>query len=249
LKTGTISLQNLPASQSQISAAMQSLSLASLISERGLIGWPSPGNCTVLEVLTGGSADIADPVQGQGLDAGMLTLQGGTLTAPAPIGLASKGFYSAQLGSTILGPGTYTVSNGSGGGDIGPFTANVTTPPAINWTNMGALFNLPRGQDLSITWSGTAASDDVAILGVTALPSSAGQVPMFEFLCIAFASAGQFNVPSLVLSSIPNTAQVQGTPGITLAVSDVSVAPFTARGLDVGFISSFNFVSRFSGLQ
>lgn len=252
LRTAAISLQSLPGGQSQVSAAVQNLNFASLISERGLTGWPSPGNCIVLELLTGGSANIGDPVLGPGLDAGgMLTVTGGTLAGQASAALLSKGFYWAQLGSTIIGPGAYTIANGPGGADVGSFMANLTVPPMFNWTNMGAagVAFVPRGQDLLIAWSGAGSSDAVAILGITSIPSSTALVPMFEFLCMERASAGQFSVPSLVLTSIPNTAQVQGMLGMTLAVSDVSFSSFAAPGLDQGLVASFNFLSRISALQ
>jgi hypothetical protein len=132
---------------------------------------------------------------------------------------------------------------------VGAFTAALSVPPAINWTNQGALGNIPRGQDLLITWSGGGGNDAVAILGITFLPSTTAEVPTLEFLCTERASAGQFSVPSLVLTSIPNTAQAQGFHAMTLAISDVPFASFAAPGLDLGLGASFNFVSRLSGLQ
>ena len=247
LKTGAVSLQRGVGSQDTVSASFQNLNLLSLIGSRGPSGAPSPGNCITLEILTSsGATDISDPVTGAGLDAGSsLTVNGpaGSQTVSA----VSKGFYSGSF-SSFLNPGSYTVK-GSGGGDVGSFTASLNIPQAINWNNIVSANLVPRDQDFLITWLGGGSNDLVEILGTTNLPSTGAVTPVLEFICTATASAGQFSVPSLVLSTIPNIAEIGAVPAFRLSVSDLAFAPFTASGLDLGYVYSLNFVSTLSAFQ
>jgi uncharacterized protein (TIGR03437 family) len=246
LKTGAISLQRGVGSQDTVTAGFQNFNLLSLIGSRGLSGAPSPGNCLTLEILTsGGAIDISDPVTGAGLDAGAnLTVAGpaGTQSVPA----SSKGFYANSF-SSFLNPGSYTIK-GSGGADVGAFTAPLSVPQAINWNNIINANLVPRSQDLLITWTG-AQNDLVEILGTTNLPSTGSLTPVLEFICTALGSAGQFSVPTLVLSTIPNIAEIQSVPAFRLSVSDLAFTPFTATGLDTGYVYSLNFVSTLSAFQ
>jgi uncharacterized protein (TIGR03437 family) len=251
LRTANIALQQTAGGQSQAVATFDKLDSSSLIGSRGLDGWPSPGNCIVLELLTDGSTSIGAPIVASGLDAGAaLGVTGGSMQARMSLPQQSRGFYFATS-PAALQPGGYTVS-GFGGADVGSFSASVTIPATFQWTNMSSSVFVPRGQDLLITWSGGGSGDAVAIFGVATLPAGPGsgiQVPMIQFLCTERASAGQFSVPSLVLTSFPNTAYAQGNLGMTLAVSDVPFASFSAPGVDVGFMEGFNFVSALAALQ
>ena len=246
LKTGAISLQRGVGSQDSVTAGFQNFNLLSLIGSRGLSGAPSPGSCLTLEILTsGGVTDISDPVTGIGLDAGAnltVTGPGGAQSIPA----SSKGFYSDTF-SNFLNPGSYTIK-GSGGADVGAFSASLNVPQAINWNNIVSANLVPRSQDLLITWTG-AQNDLVEILGTTNLPSTGSLTPVLEFICTAVGSAGQFSVPTLVLSTIPNIAEIQSVPAFRLSVSDLAFTPFTATGLDTGYVYSFNFVSTLSAFQ
>ena len=121
-------------------------------------------------------------------------------------------------------------------------------PQAINWNNIINANLVPRSQDLLIIWTG-AQNDLVEILGTTNLPSTGALTPVLEFICTALGSAGQFSVPTLVLSTIPNIAEVQTVPAFRLSVSDLAFTPFTASGLDTGYVYSLNFVSTLSAFQ
>lgn len=252
LRTATISLFRLTGTQDTANANFEKFDFLRLIGSRGT---PSPGSCFVLEkALDANSPDfLPDPVAVPGLDAGAQL----TLTGPSgskALTPNSKGYYASgkigggQSGTPgFLDPGDFTISNGSGGADVGPFNVKFTIPKVINWTNITA--PVPRSQDLAITWSGAGANDGVAILGITGVPSNGPLAPYLEFLCVERASAGQFNVPSLLLSLIPNTAQAFGIPGLFLGVSDVSFTSFTAPGLDLGSILTLNFVATLSAVQ
>ena len=98
------------------------------------------GACTVY-FYTGQTATVTDPIMPVGLDAGSAI----TVTGPSGVKTLTPtanttGIYYASLGGAsgaplFLNPGNYMISNGSGGRDVGPFTTNITLPPALTWTN------------------------------------------------------------------------------------------------------------------
>jgi hypothetical protein len=211
------------------------------------VGVPSVGSCVVYE-FHGDQPDLNDPVQPAGLDAGPkmnITAATGTRTL-AP---DSKGVYSGKLANgagcgggpgclpPYLFPGIYTIDNGAGGADIGPFSATLNVPQSVNWTSQPQLLgNIPRSQDLTITWSGGGPDSTVVIFGGTALPVNNPFVG--EFLCSARAGDGQFTIPSYVLANVPATILPETTLQSFLSVGSASSARFNARGLDAGYAFS-----------
>lgn len=146
-------------------------------------------------------------------------------------------------GSPTLTQGTYTIS-GTGGADIGAFSATVDFPGSFTWTNQDSISDpIPRSSGLNITWTG-GGSGLVTIAG-TALAQSGGDPnnPIYDaaiFYCTAQASAGSFTVPSSVLQQMPVVSSdvSTGTFGTlsVLAIPDASKgqgvfsAPLTAGG-------------------
>ena len=139
-----------------------------------------------------------------------------------------------------LAAGVYTLNNGSGGAAVGAFTASLTipaNPPA--WTNQDALNNIPRSQDVTVSWSGGAAGGYVGIFGSSADPVSRAGA---KFACVAPASAGSFTVPSWVLSAVPASGADPATGGtpvgfLTLANTLAQPVRFLPTGIDVGFFN------------
>lgn len=139
-----------------------------------------------------------------------------------------------------LAAGVYTLNNGSGGAAVGAFTASLTipaNPPA--WTNQDALNNIPRSQDVTVSWSGGAAGGYVGIFGSSADPVSRAGA---KFACVAPASAGSFTVPSWVLSALPASGADPATGGtpvgfLTLANTLAQPVRFLPTGIDVGFFN------------
>jgi hypothetical protein len=111
------------------------------------------------------------------LDAGpVLNVTGpnGTQQAPAVMSITpgqGSQIYSAALGGGIplpptpfpipglsgpkplwLDPGTYTVDNGGGGADVGPFTATLTLPASFVWTNVESDLTINRSAGVDIQW-------------------------------------------------------------------------------------------------
>jgi uncharacterized protein (TIGR03437 family) len=254
LRTGGISFQRIPFSQDQASGSFGKYDFTNLISARGFGGAPSLGNCQVIEQASDHGPDFTDFSAPPGIDAGSQL----TLTGPRgsrSISATSRGAYNAQLGGGnsgspgFLDPGSYTVSNGSGGGDVKGFSVNFTMPNPLNWTNMTSSTIAPRDRDLLLTWSGTGANDVVGILGVTQVNSNSSNVPYLIFICVERASAGQFSLPSQVLSLIPNGANISGISGMLLAIGDGTVTSFTAPGIDQGYVFAANYAAAVVSLQ
>ena len=158
--------------------------------------------------------------------------------------------------SPVLTAGTYTVA-GTGGADVGAFSASIALPGDFAWTNQDSLPNpIPRNTTLTITWRGNEGGW-VTILGA-ALTRTAGSgltatYSAFAFTCTALASAGAFTVPGTMLQQLPAVGSnaLNTTFGVlsVLAVPDLSAtqgtftAQLTAGGTiegGVGYEVAFN---------
>ncbi len=231
----------------------------------GLEGSPSVGSCTVApySYQSFGSSLLpnnSDPVNQHGLDAGAALNVTGPLGAKQlpkqDKGSPGQSDYVYKVkGSIIAGgipgftpvtpgylsPGAYTIDDGSGGTQVGAFKAMLTIPSStVVWTNESAVSNIPRSQDLTVTWSGGAAGGIVAIFGGSADPSTGAAA---GFQCVAPADAGTFSVPTWLLSALPASGK-DPTVGVAvgfLALASTLAQPirFEATGIDIGF---FNWV-------
>lgn len=205
---------------------------------------PPAGTCTVYpgtgDFLATGAVPAANAIT-SGLDGG------NQLTIAGPAGQQSVNISngtSIPLGSSLnlysfpnrllLNPGSYTVSGG-GGSAVGPFQAKLTIPAAFTWTNRDQNPIVNRSQPLTLTWSGAAAGQSIAILGVDSdLPSNSSAM----FFCMAPAGATSFTVPSEVLAAIPATEpDVLASKSVIYLMSSSS-SPFTATGLTAGLASA-----------
>lgn len=201
---------------------------------------------------------VVDPVAVQGVDAGAALNVAGPLGAKqVPRLVTGNGGFKYQppgggfLGGGIPGlpglpaptpdylvPGAYTLNNGSGA-VVGGFSASLTIPsnPPV-WTNQDALSNVPRSQDVTLTWSGGVAGGYVAIIGSSADPATGAGG---SFTCTERADAGSFTVPAWVLSAVPASGvdPSVGTAVGFLTMGSVLPQPvrFQATGVDVGFFT------------
>ena len=243
-------------------------SLDVLASTRGSVaefgGLPSVGSCTVFPFtfqdffssLFGGGG--GDPVNFQGLDAGLALNISGPLGAKQlhrqDIGSPGQPFYRYHVKQNIIGggipgivpvapdyldPGNYTVDNGSGGAQVGAFSAKLTIPTAgLTWTNQDTLNNIPRSQDLTVTWTGGTAGNVMGVLGSAADPTTGAGA---GFQCLTQADAGTFTVPAWVLSTLPASAidPAVGAPVGFLLLATTLPQPvrFQATGIDIGFFN------------
>jgi len=180
----------------------------------------SPGGCIVTQTLT------AVPVPAvTGLDVGSITFTGpaGAPVTMTPVGI--KGVFNSQLGAAAIPPtgGSFTFK-GTGGADVGAFTSTISLAnPLLTWTNETSLTSIDRSQGLPFTWTGGNPGTYVYITGT----STSTGLGYGGFTCLIPVDAGQFTVPSYVLSSLP-----AGTGGI--AIQNAFQNPLTASGIDIG---------------
>ncbi len=105
---------------------------------------------------------------------------------------------------------------GTGANAVGAFSADLTLPAPLTWTNMSSFSTVPRTAGLTVTWSGGASTDAVLITGASTMADRTGA----GFYCLARQSDGQFTVPADVLSSLPVTAGSGEAATGLLAVGD-----------------------------
>ena len=158
------------------------------------------------------------------LDAGSLSVTGssGTVSLAEP----TKGLYQAQLANGFIAPGgTYTFK-GTGGADVGQFSASLTFPnPPLAWNNSANFATVNRSAGATFGWTGGTAGTFVIMAGSS---TSTATGVLANYTCIAPVAAGNFTVPAYVLSALP-----PGTGSSTLENTS-SYGNFTATGLTVG---------------
>jgi uncharacterized protein (TIGR03437 family) len=198
--------------------------------------FPSVGNCIVLQAVP--SSTSTTFVAPTGLDAGTISVTGpaGTQQVPAvtiPGQSGPSGDYSLQPSSTFLPAtfGTFTFT-GSGGKDVGPFTASISYSNPLVWTNMSSITSISRSQGVTINWTGGASGTYVFIDGSSTNASGSLSV---TFECYAPVSANQFTVPSYVLLALPPSGAGEGSLGVS---NSSPSQPFAASGLTTGYASA-----------
>lgn len=204
------------------SARFGRVDTARFLRSKGIFGLPAFGSCL-------GYESLADPVQFDPLDAGAgLNISGPrgsrTLARQAP------GGYGATFQDRFFNPGGYTIDNGSGGADVGPFRATFNIPPPVNWLNPNI-----SGNNISpeLDWTGGDPNGYVVISDV-----AGNNLSNAITICTAATLAGSFRIPTYayVLTGVdgpfgpsPNT--------VSIGSSSLPVR-FTAPGIDLGLIMS-----------
>lgn len=176
------------------------------------------GTCIVAQILPNLSNTVTTTVTR--LDAGQITLTGpsaSTLNGTAlpeisnEYDLSISGPGSSGNGSIV--PGTYTL-RGSGGHDVGSFSATVTLGPALVITG-GLPTSITRSAGLTLNWTGGNSTDSVVILGEAATGSSPNETGA-SFECFTTAGKGTFTVPAAILNQLPaiSAAQIANMSGL-----------------------------------
>lgn len=258
LKSGTITLSRtaikisaegvtMDSKADVASASFTSYDWLRLLQSRGGNGVSVFGACAVV-TFRNSTAPGGDPVAPDPLDAGAsLTLLGPdgvpkTLQQVAQI----PGSYAAQLSTSVsipgspfpgqadyYTPGTYQVT-GPGGAQVGPFTASITLPQPMVWSNVDAIATVPRNTGLTINWTGGAGTVFINGYSAATTPQEVGA----SFFCLEQASRGTFTVPANVLAALPASGTQEDQPLGMLSVGDMlDPVPFTATGLDVANIT------------
>jgi uncharacterized protein (TIGR03437 family) len=183
----------------------------------------SLGSCVVSNSSTSSSTTT---VTTTGLDAGKIVLTGGGLSLT--LSELLTGTYYQLLTSAPTTGSAYTFT-GSGGKDVGAFTATITLPAPLTWTNEDSISTVSESQGQLITWSGGATGSYVIISGAS---QSAAASEAVAFICLAPVSDEKFTVPSYVLLALPTGT---GSLGVYNFAGGVN---FTASGLDYGRVSA-----------
>lgn len=228
---------------------------ASVIQSRGIAPLNTFGSCSV--ATCGGATCIphSQAIGVQALDAGnVLTITRTQDSNSKQLTKTSNGGYSAALGGGSLnGPpdflnlGNFSIS-GPGGPDVGVFNTTLTIGTPLVWSNQSSFTTVSRSSDIGpLRWSGGDPNGYVAIVGAstTDATSTAAEVTG-TFFCTEKVSAGQFTVPSWVLSALPASGSISeggltAPNGFLLLGSYPVLQPFTAPGLDLGFVADINF--------
>jgi hypothetical protein len=140
--------------------------------------------------------------------------------------------YAATLGDgspgSFLEPGSFTLS-GTGGADIGAFSAPFTILP-FTWTNQPAnngSLQINRSQGVKITWTGGDPNGYIQIQG-----GGGGNGINANFVCNASTGDGSFTIPPSLLLAMP-----ANSAGGFNVIAKSAATIFTATGLDFGGVT------------
>jgi uncharacterized protein (TIGR03437 family) len=193
---------------------------------------PAAGSCVVLPASYPTGLGEARG----GLDAGSYLL----LTGPAGAFMAKQvrlGGYQVQFGSALTGAnipqGVYTIT-GTGGGNVGPFTATMAVGSNLAISNKASIATIDRTKPLVVNWTGGVAGRYVLIGGRTpSLSWFPPFAPNAHFLCAEDGGKGTFTVPSYILSSMNGTASAKGVIAISPHPLSNQIA---IPGIDLAYI-------------
>jgi uncharacterized protein (TIGR03437 family) len=256
-KLGVIQLLHTDTLQDRAVASAVTIQTDLLTADFGLTGpttWPfatlfsqpPPGACTLIEhagdVFGNDASGVPNPETSLGVpvsftvastsDSKQVSPAPGSAAAAYLIGSGVPGV-SAFPNQVFLSPGTYTVS-AAGAGSVGAVQASITLPAAITWTNRSNLQTVPRSTPLSLSWSGLAANQYMAIFGGSVdLPTNSSAM----FYCLAPAGASSFVVPAQVLAAVPATrGNYKSKSAIYLWTTAIANGtPFSVPGLDSAY--------------
>jgi uncharacterized protein (TIGR03437 family) len=134
-------------------------------------GLNSIGSCYEAQSVIGAATDVVNT----GLDAGTITVTGPSGAQPVPAIAGYPGDYDTELLPTGFVPatgGTF-VFTGTGGKDVGPFTATLNYSNPLTWTNMNAITSVTRAQGVTVTWTGGDPNGYISIIGSSSSPATA----------------------------------------------------------------------------
>jgi len=222
----------------------------------------NPGSCNMQigRTILGGTGTTKPPPAGGGAQDQVTYLDAGpALNLKGPAGKAQMkhggtGFYTGSFGTALtigggpadgkllLEPGDLTVDNGTGGVDVGSFTAPLTlSDPQLVFTNIDTIQNIDRSKGVTVKWKGGDPNGFVSIYGTSTNLSGTtpGSIQLIaSFQCSERISAGQFTVPPFITSSMPATGLPQGLGGVgNLAISTYVVNRFSIPTFDLGLIT------------
>lgn len=177
------------------------------------------------------------------LDAGPSIGVNGAKGAKSLPKVQGAGYFSVLSATAdYLDPGAYTLT-GTGGADLGAFSAQTTVPPTLVWTNQAGSGTVNRANGLPVTWTGGDPNGNVQITGSSFVIVGTSSFFGASFVCTARTTDGAFTVPSIVLLALPPSGSISaGTislplPG-TLGVAAASSSNVKVAGLDFFSVGS-----------
>jgi uncharacterized protein (TIGR03437 family) len=247
--SGTLSLERVVQSDPSGSTKMD---LAAGIFSK--VTYSTAATGSQIDIASYGSCLVIFETVGQAAGTGSVTYldAGNPIVMNAPFGIrnlprtsiAGTIAYNLMLDqtATTLTAGAYTFT-GTGGPDVGPFTANYTMPPVFVWTNQSSITTVNRAGGVTVNWTGGDPAGYVTISG-SSTNSSVNPAVSASFTCTARDSDLTFTVPPVVLLSLP--ASNNGD----LSLITYSAQPFgPPAGLDLATVGSIFFFGSTVGYQ
>ena len=180
---------------------------------------PTFGPCTVLDITNPAKAPYLPDayldagtvtVSGPNLPSGTAVLKNNTQTGPSYILIDTTG-------TKLADGGTYTIS-GSGGTQVGPFTASMTLPQSFTVTNWDAITAINRANGLTVNWSGIGFNTVV----ITATGQSLATSETVTVSCVVAGSLGAYSIPQGALAMLFPTQVASLTVTATTVTSGIA---------------------------
>jgi uncharacterized protein (TIGR03437 family) len=213
------------------------------------VSFPPVGTCTAygiagvfptLSDLPGIAATVKDLDGGASVS---LTGPSGTTSLPqsttAPVVYAGVATSQNLTGVPLsfFASGSSDTLAGTGGADVGAFTAAITASAAPAWSNSANIATVTRSGGLTVTW--TNAPPGVNVVSIIGFNVDPANNVSGGFQCVVDPAAGSFTVPAVALANVPATPAgldvVRGWIAIG-AAQLASPVSFKASGLDKGIV-------------
>ena len=194
---------------------------------------PSYGSCFVTQ---SNASTVTSPYTLTGLNAGSVSVQGPNGSVTLTTYPQLPGDYIAQLASGFVpaSGGTFTFT-GTGGVDVGAFSAPVVFTTPLVWTNASSDGTVTRGSGVTVNWSGGGPGTFVEITGDAVSSSAAFSA---SFVCDAPVSAGTFTVPPAVLLALPAGSGSLAVGNYTTPTNFTTASPQLDFGFAIAFAST-----------
>ena len=209
-------------------------------------GYPPAGGGCLTEIHGSGSPPVgfSSYSNATALDAGTLTItsSSGATTTPAA---ATTGNYEVSASLTNNGltitPGAWTVT-GSGGNNVGAFTASAIASPLLTNVNLGVSSgSFSASLPLTTAWTCPDPTAEVVVsISSTSAGGSTSATLYGGAVCTAACSSGTLTVPSSVLSQLPLSGSGNASIFLILYPAVANAKKFSAPGLTQGYFFFFD---------
>ncbi|MFN7922205.1 MAG: hypothetical protein U0Q16_19030 [Bryobacteraceae bacterium] len=216
-----------PPGQDAAVARFDTTSGLSLLRASGIYGLPAPGTCIGYPYDTRAEA-VPLASRGSALDAGAeLTVSGPN--GSAVLARRDDGSYTGASKKGFYAPGTYTIANGNGGADVPAFSAAISAPAPVTWTNKSHANPTARFGVVRVDWEGGEPGGYVMLFSMVQ-----NAVASVYGVCTERAEARTFTMPSYEPYTLPiERRDLGGLPAI-IGFGSIDARRFEATGIDFG---------------